>query len=152
VKVKFRHAVKALHGKFKSEGLVYCKYNDGALYRARKYPCYTASEQNHKIGNAGKNLGRVFHTLSVEYKNDLKTYSALMTNYTDLAEKIPANCYANYLKMMWALKKRYPDVDLATITKEEILKMEYPIRSILEAMKSEILQSIPEANILTNEM
>ena len=73
MKVKFRHAVKAFHGSFKAEGLVYCKYNDGALYLTRKYPTYTASDQNHKIGNAGRNLGKLFRTLSEEYKNDLKT-------------------------------------------------------------------------------
>jgi hypothetical protein len=150
VKVKFRHAVKAFQGKFKSEGLVYCKYNDGALYRVRKYPCYTASDQNHIIGNAGRNLGKLFKTLSVEYKNDLKTYSALMSNYTDLADKIPANCYANYLRMMWALKKQIPEIDLSTITKEDILKHEYPVRTVVEAMEAILLPNIEEAQMLTN--
>jgi hypothetical protein len=152
VKVKFRHAVKAFQGKFKAEGLVYCKYNDGALYRVRQYPRYTASDHNHEIGNAGRNLGMLFRTLSVEFKNDLKTYSALMTNYTDLGNKIPANCYANYNRMMFALKKQIPEIDLSTITKEDILKHEYPVITVVEAMKAGLLLNIPEASILTHEL
>jgi hypothetical protein len=150
MKVKFRHAVKSFQGKFKSEGLVYCKYNDGALYLTRKYPCYTPSDHNHEMGDAGRNLGKLFRNISPDYKNDLRTYSKLMTNYTNLEEKIPPNCYANFMKMMFALKKLIPDVDLATITKEDILKNEYPVCSIAQAMEEGLLLDIPEANMLTN--
>jgi hypothetical protein len=152
MKVKFRHAVKAFHGKFKSEGLVYCKYNDGALYLTRKYPCYTASDQNHKIGNAGRNLGSLFYQLSEEYKNDLKIYAKLLVSYTDLSEKIPASYYIIFTKMIWALKKQIPDIDLSNITKDDILNHEYPVRTILEAMQSGLLLAIPEANLLEHMM
>jgi|WetSurMetagenome_2_1015567.scaffolds.fasta_scaffold448000_1 hypothetical protein len=152
MKVKFRHAVKAFHGKFKAEGLVYCKYNDGALYLTRKYPHYTPSDQNHKIGNAGKNLGNLFKQFSEEYKNDLKIYSKLLVNYTDLSEKIPASYYNVYTKMMWALKRQIPEIDLSTITKDDIMKHEYHVRTVLEAMKAGLLLKIPEANILEHKM
>jgi hypothetical protein len=152
MKVKFRHAVKSFHGKFKSEGLVYCKYNDGALYLTRKYPCYTPSDHNHEIGDAGRNLGKLFKDISPDYKNDLRTYSKLMTNYTNLSDKIPANCYAYYLKMMFALKKLIPDADLATITRDDILKHEYPVRTVLEAMKNGLLLDIPEASMLEHKL
>jgi hypothetical protein len=152
MKVKFRHAVKAFHGKFKSEGLVYCKYNDGALYLTRKYPNYTPSDQNHKIGNAGKNLSNLFRQISDEYKNDLKIYAKLMTNYTNLDEKIPASFYMTYIRMMWALKKQIPEIDLTILTKDDILKHEYPVRTVVEAMQAGLLMHIEEASMLNHEM
>jgi hypothetical protein len=152
MKVKFRHAVKAFHGSFKAEGLVYCKYNDGALYLTRKYPTYTASDQNHKIGNAGRNLGMLFRSVSEEYKNDLKTYAKLMTNYTNLEDKIPANSYAYFTKMMFALKKLFLDIDLNTLTKDDILKNEYPVMTVVGAMGAGLLFAIPEGSILDHQM
>ncbi len=152
MKVRFRHAVKGFFGKFRTEGLVYCKYNDGALCLIRKYPYYTASEQNHKIGNAGRNLGKLFWLISDDYKNDLRIYSKLMMHYIDLSEKIPASCYAHFIKMMFALQKQIPAVDLSSITREEILEHEYPVRIVVEAMKAGLLMDIPEAALLIHEM
>ncbi|HNW99975.1 MAG TPA: hypothetical protein PLE74_01645 [Candidatus Cloacimonadota bacterium] len=152
MKVKFRHAVKAFHGKFKTEGLVYCRYNNGALYLTRKYPFYTPSDQNHKIGNAGRNLGKLFRNIAVEYKNDLKTYAKLLVNYTDLSEKLPASCYVLFTKMMYGLQKKVPEIDLSTLTLDDILNNEYPVRNVVEAMQNGLLPGIPEAMMLTNKI
>ena len=75
-----------------------------------------------------------------------------MTNYTDLADKIPANCYANYLRMMWALKKQIPEIDLSTITKDDILKNEYPVCSVVQAMDAGLLPNIDERVMLINKI
>jgi hypothetical protein len=152
MKVKFRHAVKGFHGKFKAEGLVYCKYNDGALYLTRKYPCYTPSIQNEKIGIISKNLKQLYVSISPEYKMDLKNYCQLMIKYTDLSEKLPTSCYATYTKMMWALKKQFPEIDLTILTREDILKHEYPVRTVVEAMKEGLLLEIEEASMLEHKM
>jgi hypothetical protein len=152
MKTKFKHFVRGFYGKFKSEGLVYCKYNSGALCFARKYPAYTESEQNKKIGIISKNLKELYVSISAEYKLDLKIYSKLMVNYMNLEEKIPASSYAIYTKMMWKLKKRFPEIDLTTITREEIMKQEYPVKSVVEAMEFGLLLKIEEASVLLNEM
>ncbi|HNX00527.1 MAG TPA: hypothetical protein PLE74_07710 [Candidatus Cloacimonadota bacterium] len=152
MKAKFRHAVKAFHGKFKSEGLVYCRYNDGALYITRKYPSFTASGQNHKIGNAGRNLGQLFQNVAIEYKHDLKTYATLMSSYTDLSVKLPANSYAYFVKMMYALKRKIPDINLATLTLDDILNNEYPIRTVAEAMEAGLLTNIQEGSNLSSKL
>lgn len=152
MKVKFRHAVKAFQGKFKAEGLVYCRYNDGALYLVRKYPRYTPSDHNHEMGNAARNMGKLFRSVSAEYKSDLKTYAALMNNYTDLSEKLPAHCYAHFTQMMWALKRKIPEINLATLTIDDILINEYPVRSVAEAMEAGLLPAIPEGMMLTNRL
>ncbi len=54
--------------------------------------------------------------------------------------------------MMFALKRQIPEVDLSTITKDDILKQEYPVITVVDAMLVGLLLVIPEAGMLTNVM
>jgi hypothetical protein len=152
MKTKFTNCVKAFYGKLKSQGLIHCKYNQGSLVITRKYPIVEIEEHHHKFGSTGKNLRALFHTLASEYIDDLKNYTALLSRITNLNEKLPATYYGVYVSMMWKLKKNFPEIDMLTITRDEILKQEYPIRSILEAMENNILMTIPEGKMLDKKI
>jgi hypothetical protein len=53
--------------------------------------------------------------------------------------------------MFFTLKKQFPEVDLTTLSKDDILKNEYPVRTVVESMKSGMLQDILEAGMLTGK-
>jgi hypothetical protein len=152
VKTKFTNCVKALYGSLKSQGLVHCKYNQGNLVITRKYPVMEIEEHHHTFGKMARNLAVMFRTLLPAYIDDLKNYTALLSRTTNLNEKLPATHYAVYLRMMWKLKHMFPEIDMATITREDILKHEYPVRSIKEAMENELLIKLEEANMLNSRM
>ncbi len=152
MKTKFTNCVKAFYGRFKSQGLVHCKYNQGSLVITRKYPVLEIQEHHHTFGNKGKNLAALFHTLSPEYVADLKNYTVLLSRTTNLNEKLPATHYAVYLAMMWKLKHLHPEIDMATLTREDILQNEFPVRTIVEAMEAGFLMQIVEASMLIHEM
>jgi hypothetical protein len=152
MKTKFTNCVRSFSGRLKSQGLVHCKYNQGNLIITRKIPDVEIIEHHHTFGSISKNLGKLFKSFSPEYIAELKNYTVLLSKRTNLNEKLSATHYAVYLAMAWSLKKRYGEIDLGKITKEQIFKREYPIRTILEAMESGILLEIQEARILTQKM
>jgi hypothetical protein len=152
MKTKFTNCVRSFSGRLKSQGLVHCKYNQGNLVITRKYPVVEIIEHHHTFGNRGKNLAALFKTLSPEYVSDLKNYAALFSKTVNINEKLPPSYYSLYLRMMWKLKHLYPEIDMATITRDDILQHEYPIRSVLESMESEMLLQIEEASMLNHEI
>jgi hypothetical protein len=152
MKTKFTNCVGAFYGKLKSQGLIHCKYNQGNLVITRKYPIIEIEEHHLKFGSVSQNLSRLFHSLSKEYIDDLKNYVVLLGRTTNLNEKLAATHYGVYVSMMWKLKKHYPEIDMLSLTREDILKNEYPIRTIVEAMENGFLMMIPEGRILDKKM
>ncbi|HPT72048.1 MAG TPA: hypothetical protein PLE74_07180 [Candidatus Cloacimonadota bacterium] len=152
MKTKFTNCVKAFYGKFKSQGLVHCKYNKGSLVITRKYPIIEIEEHHHTFGNRGKNLAILFHTLHPGYINDLKIYTRMYANTVNINEKIAPTHYNLYLTMMWNLKHQFPEIDMATISKEDILDHLYPVITISQAVSAGLLQDFPEAHALEHQM
>jgi hypothetical protein len=152
MKTKFTNCVRSFSGRLKSQGLVHCKYNQGNLIITRKYPVVEIIEHHHTFGTTSKNLGKLFRSFSSEYVADLKNYTVLLSKRTNLNEKLSATHYAVYLAMMWKLKSQFPEIDLVTLTKDDILKHEYPVLSIVESMQSGMLQDIPEGRVLEHKI
>ncbi len=149
---KFKHNVKTFKGIDRSEDLVYCQYNDGELTIAKHLPKRKIYPENRNFGAISSNLHHLYESLSPEYKSDLATYTLMYRGLKHDPHKIPMSAYSIFTRMMWALEKQSPEIALLTITREDILKHEYPIRSIVEAMKSGMLFNIPEASMLNHEI
>jgi hypothetical protein len=152
MKTKFRHNVKSVQGHDRSEDEVYCSYNNGDLMITRKMPHRDVYETNKKFGRISSNIHKLYKTLSEEYIRDLSNYSLALQSVAYNPNKIPMRSFGVFTRMMWALKKRFPEIDLEAITREDIIKNEYLIRSIVEAMMNGLLVNIPEAEMLTAEI
>jgi hypothetical protein len=152
MKPVFKHGLKGFQGTNRSEDLVYCSYNQGELIIAKKRPHRKADTNNRNFASIGKNLGNLFRTFTAEYKSDLHTYTLLLHSVAHNPHKIDVSPYMVYTKMMWTLKRLNPDIDLSTITREDILKNGYPVRSVNEAMRSGLLWNIPEAAMLEHKI
>jgi hypothetical protein len=50
------------------------------------------------------------------------------------------------------IENQFSEIDLVTLTREDILKKEYPVRSIVESMQAGMLQDIPEAMVLDKKI
>ena len=49
-----------------------------------------------------------------------------------------------FMKVMHATMKFYPDLDLKTLTREEIIAMNLPCRNICESVKAGYLEKVPK--------
>jgi hypothetical protein len=54
------------------------------------------------------------------------------------------------MKALYILKDAVPEVDLLTITPEEVVANEYPLRTVKEAIEYGLLPSIPRCDDLDN--
>lgn len=150
MKPKFKHSVHSFSGKL--DGLVYCRdKRTGACY-FRKYVKPTLVEQHHTFGQVNSHLAVFYGLLSPAYKGDLSSYTSFYkAQFVMIGMKNPT-VYSFFLKMMFALKKKYPETDLSTITIDDVLKNEYPIRTISEAMKNDLLTSFETYVELDNQI
>jgi hypothetical protein len=137
MKVKLKHSVRAFKGKL--DGLVYWTVKRTGHCFARKN-VYPEIVDNHlHFGQINKNLANIYRQISLEYKRDLAAYTAFYKNeFVGPGDRIPT-VFGFFKKMMYALGKKYPNIDLAGITIADILELELPIRNITEAMKNELL-------------
>jgi len=76
-----------------------------------------------------------------EFVNDLKIYAAL---YRDA----PLNGQNVYIKLMYALARTY-DVDLSTLTREQITEQELPCATVNQAVEAGLLPPVQGYERLT---
>jgi len=55
-----------------------------------------------------------------------------------------------FMKVMRATMKSYPDLDLKTLTREEIIEMNLPCRSIYESINAGYMEKVRDYNKLVN--
>jgi hypothetical protein len=152
MKPTFKHNVRTFKGINRKEGLTYCRYNNGNLIIAKTLPKREATAQNHTFGTITKHLHELYKSVSPGYKLDLSNYAILHSQLPAISHKLQASGSALFTGMMWKLKHLYPEIDMATITKEDILKNEYPVRTVRESMENGLLLEIPEAMMLEHKM
>jgi hypothetical protein len=152
MKPVFKHSVKAFKGVNRKEDLVYCSYNDGDLIISRKLPKRKEDANNRNFGIICKNLRELYSTISAEYKTDLASYTLMFHSVAYNPHKIPMSAFAIFTKMMWSLKKRFTEIDLSTLTRDDILKNEYPVCSVVQAMDAGLLLKIEEGVMLTSKI
>ncbi len=152
MKTTFKHAVKSFRGTNRKEELYYSSYKNGEVVIAKTLPEPTIKAHHHIFGTITKHLHKMYKTLSAEYKLDLSCYAKLFSTLPENNDKLPASGSALFTGMLWKLKKLHPEIDLATITREEIVQNEYPMRSVVESMQNGLLVEIEEASMLDHVM
>lgn len=121
----------------KCDGLVF--YYNPRLDRmlVRKLPVWKATQSNHRLARVAKNLKAL--NLSEEYRLDLITYTELYRH-----ELRDSNCtcwYNLFNKLMWAMSKKL-DIDLESITREQIFSENLPCQSVKRAVQAGLLPPI----------
>jgi hypothetical protein len=119
-------------------GLVYYYSKRLDQLIARRYVVPKASSQNRKIGAISRNLKHL--ELSEGYINDLKVYLALY-NYQP-REKCFITWRNVFITLMFALERLVPEVDLLTITREQILGENLPCICVKDAVEAGLLEHV----------
>lgn len=148
MKVRFSDGMGVLSGKYRE--IVYChscKYGYSYV-RRRVYP--TLTEVNAAIGSKSANIWGL--EPSEAYKGDLRSYvaefDAMRKNY-----RTPLRAWSClYTKLMYALERAYPGVDLRSITRQEIYANDLPCISIRKAVEAGLLSPVKGWEALDNTM
>jgi len=127
MKAYVKEGIKGFSGEL--DGMIY--YYHPRLKRTlmRRKPKMPLQEQN--IGY--RSIARQLKDLepSAEYRYDFKLY------LSQLRDRV-------FVKMMWAMQAKYPSqVDLKTITRQQILNQDLPCRSVKAAVEDGLLPGIP---------
>ena len=137
MEVVFKNILKAYSGK--CDGLVY--YYNSRLDRVlcRRHVIPPLNKHNRRMAAISRNL-KALNPAS-EFVNDLKIYAAL---YQDA----PLSGQNVYIKLMYTLARTY-DVDLSTLTREQITEQELPCATVNQAVEAGLLPPVQGYERLT---
>lgn len=150
MKVTFKYGIGAFTGKIDNAVFWSQKSQLASLMRKFTYPRITT--HNKEIGAIAKNLGLLWRQLLAGYHEDLKTYAdRYYVQYGTEGDYDPARSpYAFWTKAIWAWAKERPQVDLATLTIEDLrLPTGISISTVKDAIQSGYLRPIDEYDDLT---
>ena len=124
MKVKFQYGLAGYTGK--ADGLVYCFDRTSGIVYARKKVYPRLTEENARIGTISHNL------FALKPANGLRENSSR-----------PLRSWVNlYLRLMANMAKLYPDIDLKTITRQQIYQDNLPCISVKNAVEAGILPPV----------
>ena len=138
MKVYFKYGLTGYTGK--SDDLVFC-YNriSGIAYtRKRVYPRLT--EENARLGNIAHNIFAL--KPSEAYKDDLRLYLLRYNGLKQNRYKRLRSWVNLYNLLMANMAKLYPEIDLKTITREQICQDNLPCINVKRAVETGILPPV----------
>jgi len=138
------------HSKFPCQWLHSGTWHDVVYYydrktqtqRQRKYVKPRISESNRRMGAIMKQLMLI--NPSKAYRQDCETY-ALRYRYEHSNDQYGPMfaCWTNvFCSLMYKLAKKYPDIDLAVITRQDIEKQDLPCRTLAKAIEAGLLPAV----------
>lgn len=148
MKTTFKYNLQGLTGKM-DDKIFY--------YHPGKREVYVRSYVRAKRNPSAEKMQTVMQNLkliqpSAAYIRDLKDYLIL---YNKLRKNQNAKLitWMNlYLKIMFALQKKYSEVDLTTLSREQIYRQQLPCRSVCEAVLAELLPAVRNYHGLTAQL
>lgn len=138
MKVAFQNGITGFSGR--AGDLIFCynKLFQTVYARRNTYPART--QENERIGRITGHLYKL--QISEDYKEDMRLY---LTRYNALRENhrqpLP-NWSSLYLKLMYKMTKAMPELDLSTITRDQIHSLELPCISIKKAIEAGLLPKV----------
>jgi hypothetical protein len=145
MKVTFRNMIQAYSGK--CDGLVYYynrKYNRMIV---RQLPRHKETSQNSRFGAVAKNLKAL--AVSAGYRSDLMLYTELYSSQAKNWAHPVNGWYTVFVKLMWAMSHSL-EIDLASLTREQIYTQELPCISVKTAVDAGLLVPVRDYQNLIN--
>ena len=150
MKVTFKYGIGTFNGMI--DNAVFWKQKSGVASIMRKFTYPKLTIQNEIIGKTGNNLANLWSKFDISYKKDLKTYAErYYVQYGSEGDFDPARSpYAFYTKLMWAWAEEHSEVDLKTLTWEDLALMENEAETVKIAILHGYLRPIDQYDDLTH--
>jgi hypothetical protein len=115
---------------------------------SRRYvkPAFTPSNNNFKAAvKLAKTLG-----ISEGYLEDCRKYVTLY-NSKNRRHGRSLSCWTNmFVRILLRLKQQFPELDLSSLTRQQILDSGYPCRTLAEAVEAGLLEKVNGYSLLVN--
>ena len=149
MKVTFKYGIGAFTGKIDNAVFWAQKSKLASLMRKFTYPKITT--HNKKIGAIAKNLGFLWREFTNEYKSDFRTYAQrYYVQYGTEGDYDPArSSYAFWTKAIWAWSDERPEVDLSTLTLEDLNVTGMAMSTVKNCVQNGFLRVIDQYDDLT---
>jgi len=149
MKVTFKYGIGAFTGKIDNAVFWAQKSKLASLMRKFTYPKITT--HNKEIGAIAKNLAIIWRDLEPDYRDNLATYAQrYYVQYGSEGDYDPArSSYAFYTHMIWEWSKSHTNIDLKTLTFEDLSVTGTQISSVKDAIDNGYLRTIDQYDDLT---
>lgn len=138
MKVRFKHRVTGLTGKL--DGLVYFYNQQLDVIVARKHTIPAHNPSALRMKEVMENMKLI--NPSEGYRQNFRDYLILYNAQPEGREHPVCNWTNLYLKMMYAMAKKIPGIDLATLTREQIYLQELPCLCLKDAIEAGLLPAV----------
>jgi len=137
MKVIFKHMVNGYVGL--ADDIIFYYHPRLKRVLARSKPAWKMTAHNLIFGQTSRNLMSI--KPSLDYINDLKTYCERTWNVPEFGGVMPM--WNNlYMKLMYALRNIFPDIDLRTLTRTDIYAYNLPCLSVKRAVEAGLLPEV----------
>lgn len=133
MKVKFKDNIKKQLGT--SNGIIYYMVPGCNKIIGRRMPKMPHQPMNDVYKNISTALKAI--NPSQEFRQNLRDYLAVLKDNDESVTWL--NWHNVYIKLMWNLAANYPNVNLETITREQIMAEDLPCKSVNEAIDAQLL-------------
>ncbi len=113
------------------------------------YPELTVNNTN--FGSRSANLGMFYQNISESYKYDLSSYSKSY-NLEFMDPECYYQSYSIFMRMMYALARSNPSVDLRLITPQQVVSEGLPVITIATAIENGLLPSVADYQYLNHSI
>lgn len=138
MKAFLKNQFKGYSGKM--EGCVAYYHPVREVFLVRSLPVFVPNARTQKMHDIMVNLKQL--NPSAAYKRDFKDY---LFQYNQLEENRSRRlvCWSNiYLKLLYAMQKAVPNVDLLTLSRAQIEKEDLPCRTLKAAIDAGLLPRV----------
>lgn len=149
MKVTFKYGIGTFRGMI--DNAVFWPQKSGVASIMRKFTYPTLTPQNTLMGKIGKNLAYLWHEFTVAYKSDFRKYAQrYYVQYGSEGDFDPARSpYAFWTHAIWAWSKDFPNVDLSTLTMEDLNVTGIAISTVKNCIINGYLRVIDQYDDLT---
>lgn len=155
MKVAFNNGVSSYSGKM--EEVVYQSWFNSRLCYGRKYVYPKLGLVHQKMKTVSLNLDKVYKGVQEHYLEDLKSYSEKnarenLPKAVKFLHKMPSS-KSLFIHCMYEWQKSDPShVSLDTITIEDIVLLDSPVRTILGCINSGYLKRVTGCSSYTHDI
>jgi hypothetical protein len=135
MKVHYKKALCGYSGT--SDEAVYYYHPQLKLSLMREYVCPKASSSTLRTKAVMANLKLI--EPSDGYKQNFKDYLIKYNNMKEHQDKLMLTWNNLYIKLLYAMEKAISEVDLTTLTREQIFAGDLPCQSVKRAVKAGLL-------------
>ena len=147
MKVQLKYNQLTYSGKL--DDLIYYYHPGIGELLARKRPVRVQiTAANEHFAAVSKNLNKLIQ--NPEYKLDLKIYLDLLQEAGEVGRGM--NWYSLFTRMMWKLAELAPEVDLAVLSRAEVIDISLPCITVKAAVEAGLLPKVEGYQRLENGM